>query len=70
MTTPYERTRSTLLTREFLSDLAAGRWPVPPDVQNQARRLLRHYPEQWHVERAHEALPDWWGPLKDPTGTR
>lgn len=65
---PHERTRSILQTREFLAELAGGTYPVPPEVQNEARRLLRHYPEPLHLELAHRGLPDWWGPLKDPIG--
>lgn len=47
MTTPHERTRNILHTREFLYDLARGEYAVtvPDSVRTEAWRLLRHYPD-------------------------
>lgn len=48
MTTPDERTRALVQTKQFLQWLqiqAAG----PPDVREVARALLRHYPTLSHV---------------------
>lgn len=65
VTTPHQRTRSVLQTRRFLSKLiSADAWPgVPREVQDEARRLLYHYPETWHLSRLHERLPADWGSL-------
>lgn len=43
MTMPHERTRSIIQARDFL--VVLSRDPTLPEaVQNEARRLLRHYP--------------------------
>lgn len=63
MTTPHQRTRSVLQTRPFLARLAQD-GDVPRAVQDEARRLLRHYPETWHLSRAHERVPDDWGSVE------
>jgi hypothetical protein len=70
MTIPEERTRSILQTREFLQDLLNPReYPrVPRAVREEARRLLRHYPLTWEVERAHEAVPHLYGPALEKKG--
>jgi hypothetical protein len=64
MTTPHQRTRAVLQTREFLLKLLEEVWTeVPAEVQDEARRLLFHYPERWHLSRAHERRPEDWGPV-------
>lgn len=59
MTTPHERTRTLLQTREFLQELTnPEKMPgVPEDVRRQARVLLRHYPLDSNLQVAHLALP-------------
>lgn len=59
MTTPYERTRAILQTREFLEELQSPqKWPDLPDtLRRRARILARHYPEHWHVRQLHACLP-------------
>lgn len=59
MTTPYERTRAMLHTREFLEELQSiQKWPHLPDTLRQrAKALARHYPESWHVHQLHVHLP-------------
>jgi len=49
MTLPYERTRAVINAREFLFRLstpyiADGIKRIPAAVRDEARRLLRHYP--------------------------
>jgi hypothetical protein len=70
VTTPVQRTRSVLQTRTFLSRLLSGEvWPeLPREVQHEARRLFRHYPELWHVSRLHEGNPDDWGSVSAAEG--
>ncbi|WP_323744842.1 BPSL0761 family protein [Noviherbaspirillum soli] len=65
MTTPFERTRAVLKTREFLCALAhhPTRTPgVPEAVRQQAVTLLRHYPGTGDMSLAHGAIPNWFGP--------
>ena len=64
MTTPEERTRAVLKTREFLIALAnsARTSDVPEIVRQRAETLLRYYPEVADMEIAHRAGPHWFGP--------
>ncbi|WP_082536640.1 MULTISPECIES: BPSL0761 family protein [unclassified Roseateles] len=59
MTTPDERTRALLQTREFLLQLVASDQipSVSEEVRRQARHLLRHYPGPMELNWAHRALP-------------
>jgi hypothetical protein len=62
MTTPHQRTRAVLQTRAFLVKLVQEEFVhVPTQVKDEARRLLFHYPEPWHLARAHERRPEDWG---------
>jgi hypothetical protein len=63
VTTPHQRTRSVLQTRQFLSELLSpdASPAVSRELQDEARRLLRHYPEPWHLSRLHERIPEEWG---------
>ncbi|WP_323182914.1 BPSL0761 family protein [Paraburkholderia sp. CNPSo 3076] len=64
MTTPYERTRTVVQTREFLEKLASGDAPVNHQkVQEEAIRLLRHYPLDFDLEISSTALPSVWASL-------
>lgn len=60
MTLPDERYRAIKQTREFLWQLADPRATrgIPAAIRNQARGLLRHYPNDWDMNRAAEAAPD------------
>jgi hypothetical protein len=60
MTTPYERTRALLQTREFLRRYAAL---GDPEMRDKAKALLRHYPTLADVAAAHTASPDVFGPV-------
>jgi hypothetical protein len=61
MTTPRERTRAVLWTRDFLREMAHGEASkLPPEaLRAQARALLRHFPLRGDVQLVHLALPDW-----------
>ncbi len=61
MTSPYERTRAVVQTREFLRELQCMT-EVPQSVREQAGLLLRHYPNLKDLEAAHLGAPDIWGP--------
>jgi hypothetical protein len=51
MTVPVERTNAVIHTEKFLYDLLDPKKTprVPEDVRAQARRLLRHYPCEYHM---------------------
>jgi len=65
MTIPYERTRALIETYELLKRLqdpqATPR--VPRWLREEARKLLRHYPNYATIELAHKALPLSFGPV-------
>lgn len=63
MTTPDERTRAVLATRDFLQALTDPRRTprTPSSVREMARVLLRHYPGHWHLDVAAMAWPSAWG---------
>ena len=67
MTVPDERTRAAVYAGAFLRDLLNPKVTpgVPDDVRDTAKWLLRHYPDPWLIEKAHEGAPDWWGPLPE-----
>ena len=62
MTLPDERARAVAQTRDFLRSLcdAESSPDVPAAVRDEARRLLRHYPDDHHLDAAAVAWPDHW----------
>jgi hypothetical protein len=65
MTTPEERTRSVIQTREFLSWLQ-DRTDIPIDIRTEANRLLRHYPSDANRSISAQVIPSLWAiPAKD-----
>jgi hypothetical protein len=59
MTLPDERYRAVTHAGRFLVRLAGGEFPrVPKAVRDEARALLRHYPNQYDMDRAARACPD------------
>jgi hypothetical protein len=59
MTLPDERYRAVKYAQDFLSRLAGGQYArVPKAVRDEARSILRHYPNAWDMDRAAEAAPD------------
>lgn len=60
MTMPSERTRAVIQTREFLQILVAAE-EVPEHIKEEARRLLRHYPDNSNLRIVANVCPDWWG---------
>ncbi|MDM0053818.1 BPSL0761 family protein [Variovorax sp. J22R115] len=70
MTTPYERTRAILHTREFLEELqSVQKSPDLPDtLRRRAKALARHYPESWHVHQMHAHMPAFFDPPDSVSG--
>ena len=64
MTTPEERTRAVLKTREFLIALANSAWTsdVPEIVRQRAETLLCYYPEVADMAVAHNSCSHCFGP--------
>jgi len=62
MTMPDERTRSIVQTRELLEEMAdARRMPdLPAALRIEAKRLLRHFPDQGVITIMCRELPDWY----------
>ena len=61
MTLPYERTRAVLNAREFLFRLStpyieSGIKRIPAAVRDEARRLLRHYPNVVDLKYAKDSF--------------
>lgn len=58
MTLPIERTQAVLRVERFLLDLRdPKKYPrVPKAVREEASRLLRHYPSQFHMEYIDESF--------------
>jgi hypothetical protein len=65
MTTPNERTRAVLETREFLQELldSIATPGCPEEIRLQASKLLRHYPKETELRLANLALPQHFGPI-------
>lgn len=65
MTTPDERTRAILHTKDLLVELlSAEQAPnVPEAIRDEARRLLRHYPGPAELGLAYRALPMFFGDI-------
>ena len=58
MTLPDERYRAVQATMEFLIRLAGGEYPrVPKAVREEARHLLRHYPNGLDLDAIERAAP-------------
>lgn len=57
MTLPDERYRAVVQTKRFLLEiLTTDR--VPKTIKDGARHCLRHYPDEWEMQRAAEGAPD------------
>ena len=58
MTLPDERYRAVKYAGDFLSRLAGGEYPrVPKAVRDEARSILRHYPNSWDMQTAAREAP-------------
>jgi hypothetical protein len=59
MTLPDERYRAVTHTEQFLIRLAGGHYArVPRAVREEARSLLRHYPNQYDMMKTAQTSPD------------
>lgn len=53
MTLPDERYRAVVQTEKFLKDIL-NTPRVPKHIKEGARAMLRHYPNEWDMQRAAE----------------
>lgn len=60
MTLPDERYRAVKMAEQLLIDLCdSGKTPrVPRIIRQRAMGCLRHYPNDWDMQRAAEASPE------------
>ncbi len=63
MTLNYERYNSVKSTRKFLLALMSpSETPrVPRAIRTEARRLLKHYPEEYHMDTVAKECPTIFG---------
>jgi hypothetical protein len=67
MTTPAERTKAVLNTRDFLELLStAGKVEIPGLVQSVAIGLLKHYPLSNDLDISASVLPTVWAHPSTP----
>lgn len=64
MTTPSERTRALIQAKELLESLLSSEeWPtLPPELRQQSRVVLRHFPRRSDLERLNRLAPEQYGP--------
>lgn len=60
MTTKYDRYRAIQQGRKLLEDLCdSGKTPrVPSVIRDRARGALRHYPDDYDIERMADSCPE------------
>jgi hypothetical protein len=63
LTSPYQRTRALVQTKQFLNELCSLNDAIPLSMLRAAEELLRHYPTLADIEIAHKSNPDTFGPV-------
>lgn len=60
---PIERKWAIDNTKKFLLDLMDPKKTprVPMDIRREARRCLKHYPDEYHMEQAQQLAPEVFG---------
>ncbi len=68
MTLPDERYRSLVQTKTFLMVLMSPHMTpkVPKDIRKQARWLLRHWPDDYHLEMMTIDMPNHFAKQMEP----
>ena len=65
MTLPDERYRAVVQTKKFLEEILTTP-RVPKKIKDNARWCLRHYPNEWDMQRAAEKTPDVFAEKMEP----
>ena len=68
MTLPDERYRAVIRTKQFLLNLCNSQHTprVPKIVRDEARYCLRHFPSEWDMKVAAEAVPQVFAERMEP----
>lgn len=68
MTMPNERTRAVQWAADLLRRLKSKSLTprVPQAIRDEAHAILRHYPGEWDIFRAHRSEPATWGDPEAP----
>ena len=68
MTLPDERYRSLVQTKKFLYSLMNSKETprVPKIIRQQARSLLRHWPDNYHLDLMTEEMPQYFAKKMEP----
>ena len=68
MTLPDERYRSLVQTKKFLMELLSPHMTprVPKVVRQRAHSLLRHWPDDYHLELMTEQMPNYFTKQMEP----
>lgn len=68
MTLPDERYRSLVQTKKFLMELLSPHMTprVPKDIRMRARSLLRHWPDNYHLEMMCQDMPQHFAKEMEP----
>lgn len=68
MTLPDERYRSLVQTKKFLMELLSPHMTprVPKIIRQRAHGLLRHWPDDYHLERMTEEMPQHFAKEMEP----
>lgn len=64
MTMPNERFHAVQRTRKFLNDILWGKYEeieTGSPAWDEARRCLKHYPGEYHMEEARKKAPEVFG---------
>lgn len=69
MTLPDERYSSLIRARDFLRSLLDPKATpkVPSTIRKEAGRRLRHYPNEYYMEKLREKSPEILGPSEEKT---
>ncbi len=68
MTLPDERYRSLVQTKKFLMELLSPHQTprVPKIIRQRASSLLRHWPDNYHLDLMTEEMPDHFAKKMEP----
>jgi len=68
MTLPDERYRSLVQTKKFLMELLSPHMTprVPKQIRQRASGLLRHWPDNYHLELMTDKMPDHFARQMEP----
>lgn len=69
MTLPFERKNALLMTRDFLRSLLnrSETKRVPLEIRQLARSCLKHYPNEYEIEKLSKKCPEILGDDKKQT---